>query len=159
MARRETLDGGMMTEAHNAAVVRRVVDAMWNQGDLDVADVLFTATYVNHAGLIPDLVHGPEAMKVSVALYRIAFPDLQITIEQLTAKRNAVVLRWTARSTPLINSASGGTRGTLIGMIVCRFADGRIAESWMHWDQPGALEQLGGIHRTGPAGRDATPAE
>lgn len=57
-----------MTEAHNATVVRRVVEAMWNQGDLDVADVLFTANYINHAGLIPDLVRGPEAMKVSVAL-------------------------------------------------------------------------------------------
>lgn len=132
-----------MTEAHNATVVRRLVEAMWNQGDLDVADVLFTANYVNHAGLIPDLVRGPEAMKVSVALYRTAFPDLQIIIEQLTAKRNAVVLRWTARSTSLTSGVTSGTRGTLMGMMVCRFAHGRIAESWMHWDQPGALEQLG----------------
>ncbi len=132
-----------MTEAHNAMVVRRVVEAIWNQGDLDVADGLFTAKYVNHAGLIPDFVCGPEAMKVSVALYRTAFPDLQITIDQLTAKRNAVVLRWTARGPPLTSSVSSGARGTLMGMMVCRFAHGRIAESWMHWDQPGVLEQLG----------------
>jgi hypothetical protein len=149
----------MMTEAHNATVVRRVVEAMWNQGDLAVADVLFTANYINHAGLIPDFVRGPEAMKVSVALYRAAFPNLQITIEQLTAKRNAVVLRWIARGTPPMSSVTGGTWGTLMGMIICRFADGRIAESWMHWDQPGALEQLGLIRSAGPVGRDATPAE
>jgi predicted ester cyclase len=148
-----------MAEAHNAALVRRAVVEIWNRGKLEVADVLFAADYVNHAGLIADFVRGSEAMKVSVALYRAAFPDLQITIEQLTAKRNAVVLRWSARSTPRMRSVTSGTRGTLLGMMVCRFAHGQIAESWMHWDQSGVLEQLGLIGRAGPLGRDATPAE
>ena len=142
-----------MTEAHNAMMVRCVVEAIWNQGDLDAADLLFTADYVNHAGLIADLVRGPEAIKISVAFYRTAFPDLQITIDELTAKRDAVLLRWTASSTPLISSVTNRTRGRLRGMIVCRFVRGRIAESWMHWDQPGVLKQLGLVRRAEPAGR------
>ena len=40
---------------HNVAVVRRAVEEVWNQRDLDVADALFTHDYVNHGGLIPDL--------------------------------------------------------------------------------------------------------
>lgn len=158
MAGRQTPKEDMMTEAHNATVVRRVVEALWNQGDLDVADGLFTANYVNHAGLIPDFVCGPEAMKLSVALYRAAFPDLEITIVQLTAKRNTVVFDWIARSAPLTRSLASGTPGILMGMMVCRFAHGQIAESWMQWNQPDVLDQLELIRRAGSSGRDATPA-
>jgi hypothetical protein len=144
-----------MAEAHNAALVRRAVVEIWNRGKLEVADVLFAADYVNHAGLIADFVRGPEAIKISVAFYRTAFPNCYISMDELTAKRDAVLLRWTARSTPLMSRVTGGTQGTLMGMMVCRFAHGQIVESWMHWDQPGVLKQLGHMRRAGPPGRDA----
>jgi len=131
-----------MAEAHNVALVRRAVEEIWNRGELDVADVLFAADYVNHAGLIADLVRGPEAIKISVALYRTAFPDLHITIDALTAKRDAVLLRWTARRST--------APGTLAGLLVSRVAGGQIAESWMQWDQAGVLERLGLHHANAP---------
>ncbi len=70
-----------MAEDHNRAVVRRVVEEIWNQGRLEVADDVFAPEYVNHDGLIIDLIRGPEAIKLSVALYRVAFPNLEITVE------------------------------------------------------------------------------
>ena len=124
-----------MAERHTAAVVRRAVEEIWNQGELDVADTLFAADYINHAGLIPDVIRGPEAIKFGVAFYRTAFPDLHITIDALTAKNDAVVLRWTAHS-------SIG-QGTLTGLLVSRVANGYIAESWMQWNKTGALERIG----------------
>gem|GEM_PF-1548938 len=127
--------GEYMTEAHNAVLVRRMVEEIWNRGDLRVADLLFTSDYINHAGLIPDLICGPEAIKISVALYRSAFPELQIAIDELTAKRDAVVLRWTARGS--------ATQGSLTGILVSRIADGQIAESWTEWDRAGVLAGLG----------------
>jgi hypothetical protein len=147
-----------MAEAQNAALVRRAVVEIWNRGKLDLADVLFAADYVNHAGLIPDFVRGPEAIKISVAFYRIAFPDLHITMDELTAKRDAVMLRWTARSSaPLAGSASNATQGMLRGIIVSRCAGGQIVESWAHWDQVGVLERLG-IYRERLPGRAPTPS-
>ena len=131
-----------MAEAHNTVLVRRSVEEIWNRGELDVADVLFAADYINHAGLIADLVRGPEAIKISVAIYRIAFPDLHITIDALTAKRDAVLLRWTARRSTV--------PGTLAGLLVSRVAGGQIAESWMQWDQAGVLERLGLSHTNAP---------
>ena len=134
----------MAAEELNVALVRRVVEEIWNRGDLDIADALFTAGYVNHAGLITNLVRGPEAIKISVALYRTAFPLLQIGIDTLTAKRDAVLLRWSAHQAPAQAGAPGlGAPGALSGLIVSRCAGGQIAESWMHWDQPGVLAQLG----------------
>jgi hypothetical protein len=63
-----------MAGAHNAASVRRAVEEIGNRDQLDLADVLFAADYINHAGLIPDFVRGPEAITNSVALYRTVFP-------------------------------------------------------------------------------------
>jgi hypothetical protein len=146
-----------MAEAHNAALVRRAVEEVWNQGNLDVADLLFAANYINHAGLILDLVHGPEAIKISVALYRTAFPELQITIDALTAKRDAVLLRWIARgSPPLPSSTAHAPQHALTGIIVSRCAGGQIVESWTHWNQPGVMKQLGLMRREGPPGKVTT---
>ena len=139
-----------MAEEHNAALVRRAVEEIWNRGALDVADMLFAADYINHAGLIPDLLRGPEAIKISVALYRTAFPGLQISVDELRAKRDSVLLRWTARHTLPANGVSRAAPGTLAGIIVSRCAGGKIVESWAAWDQAGALARLGLVRRAGP---------
>ena len=76
----------------NETLVRRAIEAIWNRGDLDVADELFAPGFVNHNGLITDLVFGPEAIKISAAFYRLAFPDLHVTVEALTIKEDTVVL-------------------------------------------------------------------
>jgi predicted ester cyclase len=134
-----------MTTTHTA-LVRRAVEAIWNRGELDVADVLFAADYVNHDGLITDLVRGPEAIKVSVALYRTAFPDLQLTVDDLTAEGDTVLLHWTARGTPAVDRSGGArtsTAGTLSGTLTSRLAGGQIVESWVQWDRDGALTQVG----------------
>lgn len=130
-----------MVDTATAALVRRTVTDIWNRGELAVADEIFASDYVNHAGLITDLVRGPEAIKASVAFYRMAFPNLQITIDALTAQRDAVLLRWTARS--------GRTAGTLTGILVSRIAGGQIVESWMQWDQAAVLERIG-LHAANP---------
>jgi hypothetical protein len=120
-----------------AGLVRRAVDEIWNRGRIDLADRLFAPNYVNHGGLIPDLVRGPEAIKLSVTLYRLAFPDLQIAIEDLVADRETVALRWLARGTPVASGDTGVVaegRGALAGVTFSRFAGRQIAESWTYWE-------------------------
>ncbi|MGH2457781.1 MAG: ester cyclase [Chloroflexota bacterium] len=139
---------------HNAAVVQRVVGEIWNRGELGVADDLFASDYVNHYGLIADLVRGPEAIKVSVALYRAAFPNLQITTHTMIAQAETVALRWTARnagSDDLPTIASSAARGTITGMTFCRLVEGKIAESWTSWDTAAVLRQLGVLPLEGVA--------
>ena len=71
---------GAMSASASEMLVRRAIEAIWNRGDLDIADELFAAGYVNHDGVIADLVLGPEAIKISAALHRLAFPDLHVAI-------------------------------------------------------------------------------
>jgi predicted SnoaL-like aldol condensation-catalyzing enzyme len=110
--------------ADNGALVRRAVEAIWNRGELEAADRLFAAGYVNHGGLIPDLVRGPEAVKLAAALFRAAFPRLHVTVEDVLADGATVALRWTARG------GGDALEGTTFG----RVAGGKVAESWTYWD-------------------------
>ena len=89
-----------VTAADNARLVRQVIEEIWNAGDLDLADRLFAPDYINHGGLIPDLVRGPEAIKVSVVLYRTAFPQFRLAVLDLLAEGQSVAVRWAAHRTP-----------------------------------------------------------
>ena len=123
----------------SAALVQRVVDEIWNAGNLELADELFAPTYVNHGGLIPDLVLGPEGIKFSVAFYRAAFPGLHVAVDDLAVDNDAVILCWTAAG----QAAGDATTGTLTGVTRSQVVDGRVVESWTTWDAGSALERLG----------------
>jgi hypothetical protein len=123
----------------SATLVQRVVDEIWNAGNLELADELFAPTYINHGGLIPDLVQGPEGIKFSVAFYRAAFPGLHVAVDDLAVDKDAVILRWTAAG----QAAGDSTTGTLTGVTRSQVVDGRVVESWTTWDASLALERLG----------------
>ena len=133
-----------MSAVTNEALVRRAIEAIWNRGDLDAADELFAAGYVHHDGLITDLVVGPEAIKISAAWHRLAFPDLCVTVEDCADIEDTVLFHWTARR---VSTGVGGTvapnRPSLTGTMRSRFADGKIVESWAKWDRVGVLRELG----------------
>ncbi len=143
-----------MTAEHNTGLVRRVVEDVWNRGDLALANALVAPDYVNHGGLIPELAHGPEAIKVAVALYRTAFPTFHITVEALVAEGATVELRWTAHRSLLAARTEGAladAEGTLRGTTRSRLADDQIAENWMSWDRAAVLRNLERIPaETGP---------
>ena len=65
-----------MTEIETAGVISRVISEVWGRGDLNLADQLFAPGYINHGGFTPDAIRGPESIKLAVALYRKAFPEL-----------------------------------------------------------------------------------
>jgi SnoaL-like polyketide cyclase len=131
---------------HNAALVHRVVDEIWNAGDIDLADELFAPTYINHGGLIPDLIQGPEGIKWSVAFYRAAFPGLHVAIDDLRAENDRVTLRWTAGNHAPddgAGSAPARTGGTVSGRTSSHLVNGQVAESWTSWDVAVVLQRLG----------------
>jgi len=131
----------------NETLVRRAIEAIWNRGDLDVADELFAPGFVNHNGLVTDLVFGPEAIKISAAFYRLAFPDLRVTVEALNAKEDVVVFGWTARRASAGDPEDGALTASqtlMTGITRSRLADGKIVESWTEWNRAQALHDLGG---------------
>jgi hypothetical protein len=128
-----------MSVLANEALVCRAIDAIWNQGDLDVADELFAPEYLNLDGVICDLVRGPEAIKISAALFRLAFPGLHVTVDvkALDLDGATIVLRWVARTKPgcPVGHAVEGDQLPFTGITRSRWVGGKIIESWTDWDR------------------------
>jgi hypothetical protein len=93
-----------------------------------------------------DLIHGPEAIKSGVVLYRTAFPDFYITVEAPLAEEEMVDLSWAARRAGLTSRtgvAPTHPSGMLRGTTRSRCAANQVAESWTTWDHAGVLRDLG----------------
>jgi predicted ester cyclase len=159
-----------MSIEENKALIRYVFDELFNQGNLDVADELFSPDYHgHHAGLATD-IHGPEGFKQLVVLYRSTFPDLHVTIEDQIAERDKVVSRFTFHGTHqgtlVTRSRTGashqggfvvlaptGKRVTVEGISIARIGEGTRKESWTIIDRMGMMVQLDADSRvaTSPA--------
>jgi steroid delta-isomerase-like uncharacterized protein len=130
----------------NKNVVRRLIDELWNKGNLLVADELIAPTYVHHDDSTPDLGKGPESEKKRVNLYRTAFHDFRLSIEDLLAEGETVVARWSCRGVhkgELNGIAPTGKQFAITGVTICRFDHGKIIEGFVSWDALGLMRQLG----------------
>jgi steroid delta-isomerase-like uncharacterized protein len=132
----------------NKSVVRRLIDELWNKGNLQVADELIAPTYMHHDPSSPDFGKGPESEKKRVNLYRNAFHDLRLNIEDLYADGETVVARWSCRGVhkgDLSGIAPTGKQFAITGVTICRFTDGKIVEGYVNWDALGLMRQLGAV--------------
>lgn len=132
----------------NREIGRRVLEEMWGQGKLELADRLYAPEYVDHASRGPEkgTVTGPQGIKDAVTLFRGAFPDLTYTVHETMAERDLVMTRFSARGThraTFLGVQPSGKEITYTGTDINRITDGRIVESWVHYDALGLLEQLG----------------
>jgi steroid delta-isomerase-like uncharacterized protein len=128
------------------ALARRSFDEIWNNGNLGVADELFSPDYVNHDPVSPEVPPGPEGVKQMAKMYRRAFPDLRFTIDEMLATGDKVITRWTGEGThraPLRGLPASGRQVRITGISIHRIAGGRIVETWVNWDTLGMMEQLG----------------
>ncbi len=130
----------------NKFVIRRSFEELWNKGNLSLADELFTPNYAHHDPSTPDFGRGPESEKKRATLNRTAFPDLQLTIEDIIAEGQTVMARWSCRGThkgDLSGIAPTGKQVTISGVSVARFTNGKMVEGWVNWDALGLMRQLG----------------
>jgi steroid delta-isomerase-like uncharacterized protein len=130
----------------NKHVVRRAIEEVYNQGNLDVVEELVSRDFVAHVA--SENMYGPAGMKQFVASLREAFPDLRMTIDDQIAEGDRVVTRWTARGTHT-GSFQGipptGKQGTITGIDIDRFAGGKAVECWTNADYLGLMQQLGAV--------------
>ena len=131
---------------HNKAIVRRLFAELWNNGNLSVADEILAPTYTHHDPSTPDFGKGPDSEKRRASLYRNAFPDIHLTIEDVIAEGETVMTRWSCRGThkgDLNGMAPTGKHITISGVTIARVSNGKIVEGYVNWDALGMMQQLG----------------
>ena len=127
----------------NAAMVRDLLEAAWNRGDVSLIE---TSVAANHAD------HGPDGIDVGRAhmiqdldAIRTAFPDLHMTFEDQISEADRVVTRWTATGThlgPFQGIPPTGRQARTTGIFINRVVGGQITESWASYDGLGLVQQL-----------------
>lgn len=134
--------------AENKAIIRRLMDEVWNQRKLNVLDEICAPNFIIYDPSVPDLSRGPAGAKQYIGLFCAAFPDIQITVDDLFAEGDKVALRWSARGThtgELMGIAPTGRPVAVTGHAIYRIAKGQIEEDWITGDTLGVLQQLGVI--------------
>ncbi|MFC1715755.1 ester cyclase [Candidatus Poribacteria bacterium] len=132
----------------NKAIVNRFIDEVWNQGKMDAMDEIVSTDTVGHTPTEPGSpIVGIEASKQAINVYRTAFPDLHLAIEDMLAEGDKVLTRWTSTGThqgELMGIPPTGKQTVSSGIVISRIADGKIVENWWAWDALGLMQQLTG---------------
>jgi steroid delta-isomerase-like uncharacterized protein len=135
-----------MSNQQNKTIVRRVdIEAFSANGDLSVLDEFVAADVVNHTAP-PEMQHGRENLRQLAQLWRAAFPDLRVTVDDILADDDLVVVAWTGGGThlgSLFGIPPTGKRAAMSGIEFNRMRDGRVVERWGNNDQLGLFVQLG----------------
>jgi predicted ester cyclase len=79
-------------------------------------------------------VYGPEGIKRYVSVYRVALPDLEVTVEDQLAEGDKIVTRWTTRGThsgEFLGLAPTRQEIAVSGIEFDRVVSGRIDEAWV----------------------------
>jgi steroid delta-isomerase-like uncharacterized protein len=115
--------------------IRRLIDDVWNLGNLDMLPELVADGYVGHLPIGDH--YGPHGVRIDIAAYRSAFPDLTVTLEDLLTIGDRVVRRYTVCGThrePFMGVPASGLAVELRAIAIDRMTDGKLIESWVQID-------------------------
>ena len=132
----------------NKRISRAVIEEAFVRGNVDALDELVDPSFKNNDPVAAQLAPGLEGFKQLVQMYRSAFPDAQVTIEDEIAEGDKVVTRWTGRGThqgEFMGIQPTGKQATVTGISIDRISGGKIVESWTSSDTLGLLQQLGAV--------------
>lgn len=130
----------------NKAMVRRLYEEGFNQGNLDVLDELVAPDVVTHDPIILDAPTGPDSLRGGIEMIRKAFPDFHVEVLDLVAEGDRVASFVLMSGTNTGDYRRGGAtnrKGAMRAFLLWRVADGRLAESWGMADRFQFLQQLG----------------
>jgi len=116
----------------NKRKVRLFVEAVWNEGRLELIDELVAADYIGRFPRIDGAVHGPEGVRRLVSRGRGAYPDLYVKIEDQIAEDDRVATRWRATAKAPAAQATTAPTGDgqcYAGISIIRLLAGKQVDS------------------------------
>jgi steroid delta-isomerase-like uncharacterized protein len=132
----------------NKEVVRRWFDEVWNNGRVEAIEELFDEYGIAH-GLSDDPANpitGPKGYRPFYDVFRQAFPNITVVIEDMIAEGDKVAARCSVRG-----KHDGDFRGLaatqapieFTGIAIVRIENGKIVEAWNNFDFMTLNKQVG----------------
>ncbi len=139
----------MFAEQHKA-ICRRFYEEIFNQGNINAVDEFMSARFIEHHLPLQEMPRNRQGAKMNFAMLHKAFPDIHVTIEDMVAENDRVVVRLSGRATHLGEFAGvppTGNAVTLSIIDILRFEGTRMVEHWGLTDRMSMLQQIGAVSR------------
>jgi steroid delta-isomerase-like uncharacterized protein len=133
-----------VTTEQNKQVVRRMLETI-QSGRTDQADQFVSANWVNHDPSLPPM-QGIEGARQLVSLFRNAFPDARLEVQNLTAEGDRVGANFSFSGTqtgPFLDFPATGKKVNVQGAGIFRVMDGKLTDNWVNFDALTLMQQLG----------------
>ena len=134
--------------ADKVVMTNRFIEEAWNKGDLSVLDELCDPNIITE-------------QKQGVTSWRAAFPDLQMTVDEISAGNNKVTVEWTITGThqgKFMGVAATGKKVKYSGIGVATFAGGKLSKTSVAFDSLNLWRQLG-VDPPQPPAAESSEAE
>jgi steroid delta-isomerase-like uncharacterized protein len=135
-----------MSAEENKAVVRRMVEEIWNQGNMATFDELFADDFTSHDPTAPGGMRNKAAYRQWILEVRSAYPDLHFATEGIYADGDIVVWRGTTSGTHkgvFLGIPATNTHGSVAAVDIVRVAGSKCHETWEQWDALSLFQQMG----------------
>lgn len=135
-------------EEQNKATCVRIHAELAN-GNVAAFDEVLAENYLRHCQAMPpglQELRDKEVFKAFLADFVAGCPGYTDTVTNLVAEGDMVAYISTMTGTqsgPMGDLPASGKEFTLVNLVMHRFEDGKIAETWVSWDNVAMLTQLG----------------
>ena len=132
----------------NKEILRRWFDEVWNNGRAEVIEELFDENGIAH-GLSDDPanpIKGPRDYRPFYEVFRQAFPNIRIDIEDMVAEGDKVAARCSVRGKhegDFMGRVATQSPVEITGMTIVRVDNGKIVEAWNNFDFMTLYKQVG----------------
>lgn len=132
----------------NKELVRRWFEEVWNKGRADAIEEMFDANGIAH-GLSDDPenpIKGPQNFRPFYTVFRDAFPNMMIVIEDMVAEGDKVAARCSVRAKhegEFLGKTATESPVDFTGITIVRIDKGKIVEAWNNFDFMALHKQVG----------------
>lgn len=132
----------------NKALVRRWFEEVWNKGRAEAIDEMFASDGIAHglSGDAENPLKGPANFKPFHEMFRGAFPDVEVIVEDTIAEADKVAARCSVRGKHAgdhLGVAATNAPVDFSGISIVRIKDGKIVEAWNNFDFLRMNQQIG----------------
>lgn len=123
----------------NKALLQRWFEEVWNKGRADAIDEMFDENGIAH-GLSDDPAYpikGPQNFRPFHTVFRDAFPNMMIVVEDMIAEGDKVAARCSVRAKhegEFLGRAASHAPVAFTGIAIVRINNGKIVEAWNNFD-------------------------
>ena len=134
-----------MSEEENKALLHRYIEEVWEKQNPTAVDDFLSPNYKRHRSpaKVPLTREGQKQLLIQ---FRAAFPDIQLTIEEVIAEGTRLAFRSTIRAThqgELFGIAPTGKQINVGLVDIIHVKNGKFVEQWGGPDLFDLVQQLG----------------